>query len=648
MHYAIGQMMANPEIALHDRKGSRPRGVLPLDVQTMLRANPIALNVGTLGPDFLFFNIEDWPVGGAPLANAVNDFTQRLVKLRGQVMEAFPLAQQTVDAKKELEKLDAAAREHSAHFRQLRELQDNLSALLDLVTSTVTLGIKDLATSNIDIFSLLGSPITGCERPDDWWWFDVLHYAKTGQFAEHLLRNSRGDAQAHAYAVGYLTHVAADTVGHPYVNNIVRGPYRTHSQRHKVVEQFQDVALWQRYWQMNRRQFTAAERRHLKSEEFTNSELHRLFRYNRDVATHDERAQLQATDTLLAQALPDFLNVELPDNIAKLVANAATDTYGNSYGRPIGARQVKAAYRNWYTYFAGTTTEGVLPTSLPHPPPLDREIQRWVKKVKDSIDRAFDAAKDLFSGGFDFSLRGLRNFFKKLAKAALAAAAAAAAIIDVVSAALLTIPVRALHWLMNELYKMIYRLYDYFRLSVSLNGFAFPAVRHLNDPRVRHMTDPGRHPDANGNWLRGVRWAYPLQSVNFGSGIYRSAPQEAHLIYPPIRSEMAEMTAAPDSYAEQPPSFYGDGPVGLTPRTIADLRSDQLPGNHNQRMRREHLGNARDLTTHYYERALSGDGLPDLNLDGDRGMATPCWTMIACDPVAAKTTIEANYADPTV
>jgi hypothetical protein len=62
----------------------------------------------------------------------------------------------------------------------------------------------------------------------DWWWFDVMHYRRTGRYSAALLEATCLYALAmHLYALGYLTHVAADTVGHAYVNIFSGGPYRS-------------------------------------------------------------------------------------------------------------------------------------------------------------------------------------------------------------------------------------------------------------------------------------------------------------------------------------------------------------------------------------------------------------------------------------
>lgn len=77
-----------------------------------------------------------------------------------------------------------------------------------------------------------------------WWWMDLLHYRRTGQFASSLLRGAEGSELLTAYARGYMTHFAGDVCGHPFINTLVGGPYRNHAYRHLVVETLADTWLW--------------------------------------------------------------------------------------------------------------------------------------------------------------------------------------------------------------------------------------------------------------------------------------------------------------------------------------------------------------------------------------------------------------------
>ena len=49
---------------------------------------------------------------------------------------------------------------------------------------------------------------------------DLVHYVRSGDFVEHLLKDS-SDVNEYAFALGALTHYAADNSGHPAINHIV-------------------------------------------------------------------------------------------------------------------------------------------------------------------------------------------------------------------------------------------------------------------------------------------------------------------------------------------------------------------------------------------------------------------------------------------
>jgi hypothetical protein len=49
---------------------------------------------------------------------------------------------------------------------------------------------------------------------------DLVHYVRSGDFVEHLLKDS-SDLNGYAFALGVLTHYAADNSGHPAINHIV-------------------------------------------------------------------------------------------------------------------------------------------------------------------------------------------------------------------------------------------------------------------------------------------------------------------------------------------------------------------------------------------------------------------------------------------
>lgn len=117
-------------------------------------------------------------------------------------------------------------------------------------------------------FRCFGHPFTNdppFKTPEDpgdysqWWWMDMLHYRNTGKFATSLLANASTPSQK-SYARGYLTHVAGDITGHPFINALVDGPFRNHAYRHMVLEGLVDTWLWD----------------HHKVADISNSSLHKL------------------------------------------------------------------------------------------------------------------------------------------------------------------------------------------------------------------------------------------------------------------------------------------------------------------------------------------------------------------------------------
>src|SRR5690242_5080225 len=49
---------------------------------------------------------------------------------------------------------------------------------------------------------------------------DLVHYVRSGDFVENLISEAN-DVNEYAFALGALAHYAADTTGHPTVNEIV-------------------------------------------------------------------------------------------------------------------------------------------------------------------------------------------------------------------------------------------------------------------------------------------------------------------------------------------------------------------------------------------------------------------------------------------
>jgi hypothetical protein len=204
-----------------------------------------AFYLGSQGPDFLFFNTKDIDPALKKFIDLYLDITDFIEEVKEKILAVIP--QELKDAVATLEAVYDDVEARSSTLTEISELLTEAKNLISLLTTTVTAKIEQFILDNVEVFELLKHPIQDGQDFNEWWWFDVLHYRRTGKYAQTLLEKSTPGTVEHAYALGYLTHYAADIVGHPFVNIIAGGPYRTHPKRHKLVENHQDVMAFNKY-----------------------------------------------------------------------------------------------------------------------------------------------------------------------------------------------------------------------------------------------------------------------------------------------------------------------------------------------------------------------------------------------------------------
>ena len=136
----------------------------------------------------------------------------------------------------------------------LGEVGQVLGALGGSVTN-LALGV---AAQMQDVFGLMTSGTQAGYADSAFFWSDMFHYRKTYQFARQLYANALlADAdptkppeepsrvpKQQAFALGWMSHCATDVAGHPFTNAKCGGPYRTHWQRHHVIENHMDALVY--------------------------------------------------------------------------------------------------------------------------------------------------------------------------------------------------------------------------------------------------------------------------------------------------------------------------------------------------------------------------------------------------------------------
>jgi hypothetical protein len=132
---------------------------------------------------------------------------------------------------------------------------DLLNTLGQALQEFVSIAEGLIATLGLDTTDVLGYFKLIMESGEDetaFYWSDMLHYRRTSQMAQALIRraeqmipqNQAQGEQFLAYALGFACHLGVDVVGHAFVNEQAGGPYRTHWQRHHLVENHLDAWVY--------------------------------------------------------------------------------------------------------------------------------------------------------------------------------------------------------------------------------------------------------------------------------------------------------------------------------------------------------------------------------------------------------------------
>ena len=586
-------------------------------------ANLPYLFVGCHGPDPFFFNTKDLnPILGkfVELHNDIVDFIREFEEM---LLDAVP--QPVLDA---LEAFEEAANEVIEDSSLLTEMQQTFEDLNNLLTAFLALLTEALKkfVSQFNLFDLISHPYRDGAAEGEWWWFDAMHYRRTGQFAEAMLEATRDmSSPNHLYALGYLTHVAADTVGHAYVNLYSGGPYRSQAQRHKTGENFQDV--------FNLLGVTGVD--------FNYSKLHALYNFNYNgVVSDTEPAE----------------NPTLPSGLADFIADTLNRIYQEDpdpdpeYAKKITASDVDDTYRLWYRFMKGFTESGTLPPPVPYS--LTAELREVWENTVDNLGEVGDFLEDAVDTASEF---GILSIFIILAAIVAAAVLAAAAIADAVAGAIATLGTATIRYAACLIYEQVYNAFQAFRLAVALNGLAFPMREHLGDPRFRQFITPA-DADPTGVNAAGVAAFEPLLRFNpslLSDPLAAIFNQERHLVYPLTDGEKRAVRPAPPSYFATRPTHYAFGRIPLDDDLIDQLVALAAGPNRSEvdliaLIGDRTIGNALALSGLLYDRWFRGATLPDFNLDSDRGYAYLCWRQPG-DPPHQPTDLVTNTsaADPT-
>ena len=555
------------------------------------------LHFGAQGPDPLFFNTKDLSPELRTLVRLYFDAVDFMEEFKKEILKIIP--PELIAAVETLEAVWDNVAARSSTITEIQQLLGESQALLGLLQSTLQQAAIKYLTDTVNVFNQLKHPIQDVGQPHDiWWWFDTLHYRRTGQFAQTLLKNANPGTAEHAYAIGYLTHFAADTVGHPFVNIMSGGPYRTHAQRHKFVENHQD---------------TYAFKEMRSGEEFVESDLWKDY--------------VMGSET------------KLPDGVRNLILKSIKEVYfknnDSEYGAEMNDEDLDDVYRMWLKWFKNTTQSGELPPPVPYS--FTAEIAEVWETFTDNVGDIGDMVSGAAPG--DFSLASILEF---LAALVLGGALLAAALIDFLAGAITTLGAAPIRFLISLAYESLYNAFMNFYQGVVLNGLAFPTKAQLGHYLSKH-TVASYLPDNMGQTANSLLSMYPTRFFEV-----EGLEQDCHLVYPvPALAELEPdaTTGAPSSYYKATNLHYIQGQIKFEKEIYKELKEfrDKItpadaPSDVQSRFDRmerkvvgDTLGNAIDFSVFLYREFLNGEMIPDFNLDGDRGVGYLCWRKVKDD-----------------
>lgn len=667
-------------------------------VARALRNNRNAMTYGAMGPDPFFFNLNDLTTDGiASKLVELWDFVGHISYKLDQVFQ--PVQDVMVDVKGEMNKGVDTLTANSPLARRAKNLLNRLSEIGRLFSNVMRGFVKKTVLDTTDPFGFYVSPYQTCvDDHEEWWWFDTLHSRQTGEFATQLLDIARGNTagmdggrrtrdQLLSYAVGYLSHFAADVVGHAYVNTMVGGPYRLNqAQRHTTQEKIMDVYAYDHYYNddgLLKRLDAQRGDRFYQNPNLLNSGLHKNQQFTD--GKYDPKDYQIDHDKLFNRPKnmhPIASGLELPDEISRNFAQAANAVYDTSeYGR-LTPDEVDQSYRLWYLVLRNSTstTNVVHPSDLPDIDPISEETRNAWEDFKNWFRNTFNSSPGGGGGGgqcgagqtflqqawdcLKSAAESIWNFVSNVAKAIAEFVKTFVALVRYAIEDLLSMPLVALNFMLQKLYEQVYTSYRTLLLLVTSLGFGYCYNDQIHHGAIKHLWDPEAEdhfgatakdgiimydtPGASGYPREGIQMARNMEAEY--TGWMDGLSQEGHLVVPtetPI--ERPETIPGPDVYGVNTPEVFISDPdddLTLDPAFIAyppgyesdtrtasatgiPTRGDYHPttGSNSGRFADPVLGDAVSLTGELFERYLVGDfkRVPNLNMSGDRGIGFPTW-----------------------
>lgn len=605
------------------------------EAAALLEEERFTAGLGAIGPDLFFFADDYSVIAAINVLMPVLEFYESVAGSVEAMLKPVTEIEEAIGDKVD-ETLDSLG---LGVITRIRERIDAIEQLLDAlerasIQAGVLQGINPLQSATTEdgeatspftrivrelYENFLIPPLQNNYEEPDWYWFDMLHYRQVGDFARNLMRAADTD-QKKAYALGYLTHIGTDLVGHPYVNQISGGPFRLGVQRHVTAEGFMDAHAYQ---QEVGRAVHVSLARDLGMDEDNHPEM------EEDLAEFIEEALRETYARVVHPLLYDgqgFPDAEQIRDAYKLLRRAI-----NSIGAADDLRPeppVGSADEDLSDVMAAVN--GLNPPPAPPPPPAGAPDFRFDQLFDEGGWAGLVAALEAAGQSVASFVESWVGYAAETAQWALETAVQLLRIARELVETAANSTGRPLLVLLYGIQLALYDLLQRCRWILAINGLVYPDPDMIGDDVSRGMMflfDPERH------LLYAPRADAAKQPRHFPR---LRAKGQSHLIAPRYVDECALTIAAfhgpgEDGTPVTPASFMHDRPFDERALRAYAGAADPAASQALRDSGRE-IGNAVELCAWMIEQSFSRPDrrteatlYANWNLDGDRGYGAKSW-----------------------
>jgi hypothetical protein len=464
-----------------------------------IKANKDMALLGSIGPDLFFFS---------PDYEMVDKIFQ-LYKNIEKIIAPFKKIKNTIEDIKEkvTEPVDAIIGTMVPNTVELIQLaKTEIEETVDLFSSLVRTGLltgvvegPNLVTDAVGWNKATGKffdqflPGMQTNEPEEkWYWFDMLHYRKTGEFAKNLVDiASNGTPKQRAYAYGYLSHITGDVVGHAFVNQVVGGPYRLASQRHVVVESFMDVSAIFKH---------------------DGTSINATLKDKLQFPENFEHLDDEVIDLLFNAFKTTYTAPNSHPQLVNVIKNGGSFTQDSGY---LSKQQIKDTYEICYKIIDITKSMRVERPTEPFPNALeflDSVLDNFIDHITDPPEIDFSTGSCSWSDALSFGItsssrqcyseafENLDDFISQIAETIVWGLKSVFALIDLLSSALLVMSLEVFFAILYKIQLLMYDLYQTLRHTLALEGFITPEPEDLNNSHEENLTIPQLDPREPGSY----------------------------------------------------------------------------------------------------------------------------------------------------